>query len=145
VKGQEPAKGRTGRISLFTAKDRHGQFQVNEKAVNVTIEDVDGGTQVLMYRNGPGEENLTDAAEVYRLICLGNGSHREIEATLREDDGAGWRHDRVLSAIKVLEDGGYVARKGQHRRLERVANFTPHAHRERATDRLLGLADDHAA
>jgi hypothetical protein len=149
VTGHEPAKGRLGRLALITAKDRHGQFKVSEKSVNVTIEDVDGGTQVLMYRNAPGEENLTDAAEVFRLICLGCGSKRKINDKLKEesDNGTGWSDTRILSAIQVLEDGGYVARKGNNKQapLERVADFSPRAHRERTTDRLLGVSDDHAA
>jgi hypothetical protein len=147
VKDHEPARGRLGRLSLITAKDRHGQFQVNEKSVNVTIEDVDGGTQVLMYRNGPGEENLTDAAEVFRLIVLGHSTREKIAAAIKEgsESGVGWRYDRVTAAVNVLTRGGYVVDKRGKQGLCRVTDFSPQGHRTRETDRLLGVVDDHAA
>jgi hypothetical protein len=147
VTGHEPARGRLGRLTLTTAKDRHGQFRVEEKAVNVTIEDVEGGTQVLMYVNTPGEENLTDAAEVFRLICLGHNTREKVMDAIKaeSESGVGWRRDRVRTAVEVLIQGGYVVDKRGKQGLCRVADFTPREHREHENDMLMGLVDDHAA
>jgi hypothetical protein len=147
VTGHEPARGRLGRLALTCAKDRHGQFRVDEKSVNVTIEDVEGGTEVLLYKNTPGEENLTDAAEVFRLIVLGNNTREKVMKAIKaeSDTGVGWRQDRVTKAVEVLISGGYVVDKRGKQGLCRVADFTPQEHRERENDRLLGIEDDHAA